>query len=121
MKQQLHYWTCLCLLILINTSLFGQSEGPDFPNTGNGPIYTLSAGINQFSGRVTTPADGQDRFQIKLLSGQSITSINSSITQSGSPNGFFTIGASTKNFPGGNISPAPSSPGTYSVLVSAWT
>ena len=119
MKQQLHYWTCLCLLILINTSLFGQSEGPDFPNTGNGPIYTLAAGINQFSGRVTTPSDGQDRFQIQLLSGQSITSINSTITQGNSPNGSFTIGSSTKTFPGGNISPVPSSPGTYSVLVAA--
>ncbi|PZW41439.1 putative secreted protein (Por secretion system target) [Mesonia algae] len=118
MKQQLHYWACLCLFILINTSLFGQNEGSDFPNTGNGPTYTLSAGVNQFSGRVTTPTDGQDRFQIQLLSGQNITSINSTITQNSSPVGFFTIGASTKTFPGGNISPVPSSPGTYSVLVS---
>ncbi|PVW13160.1 hypothetical protein DDV96_13715, partial [Marixanthomonas spongiae] len=93
-----------------------QNEGTDFPNTGTGPTFNLTTGANGFSGSVNTPSDSQDRFQIVLASGQSITSIAATATGDTS-NGFFQVGNGSVSFPGGNITPVPNSPGTYQVLV----
>ena len=119
--------TNLCLFILImcvSNFGFAQTEGPgypDFPGTGNGPVFTLSDSTNVFSGTITTPTDVQDRFQIQLLNGQSITSINTFITQNPgyNPIGFFSVNGSSISFPGGDIPSPPSSPGTYPVIVAA--
>src|SRR5690606_5016817 len=107
------------LAILFSNFLIAQNEPPDFPGTGTGPAFVLTNGANNFSGSVQTPSDGQDRFQITLGAGQTITSISASINNGSSPNGFFDVNGASVAFPGGNISPVPSGAGTYSVLVAA--
>lgn len=96
-----------------------QNEPPDFPGTGTGPAYVLVVGANTYSGSLQTPSDGQDRFQITLGAGQTITSITASINNSSNPNGFFDVNGSNVAFPGGNISPVPVGAGTYQVLIAA--
>lgn len=116
MKKITQMWMCIAFLCS-STLLFAQNEGSgDFPNSGTGPTFNLATGANGFSGNVSTPSDGQDRFQIVLANGQSITSISTSATGGGAT-GFFQVGNELVNFPGGNITPVPSSPGTYNVLV----
>jgi hypothetical protein len=106
-------------MALFSTFMVGQVEGPDFPNTGLGPIFTLQAGTNTFSGTIQTPDDGQDRFQVKLGSEQAITSISGAIggTSWIGVNG--TAATDLINPPGGSLSELPywTSAGTYSVLV----
>lgn len=116
MKRITQVWMFIALLCS-SSLLMAQNEGSDFPNTGTGPSFNLTTGANGFSGSVSTPSDNQDRFQIVLASGQSITSISASATGGGAT-GFIQVGNSAINFPGGNITPVPSSPGTYQVLVS---
>jgi uncharacterized protein (DUF2141 family) len=115
MKKITQVWMFIALLCS-SSLLMAQNEGSDFPNTGTGPSFNLTTGANGFSGSVSTPSDSQDRFQIVLASGQSITSISASATGGGAT-GFIQVGNSAINFPGGNITPVPSSPGTYQVLV----
>ncbi len=116
MKKITQVWMFIALLCS-SSLLMAQNEGSDFPNTGTGPAFNLTTGANGFSGSVSTPNDRQDRFQIVLANGQSITSISANVTGDTS-NGFIQVGNGAVNFPGGNITPLPSSPGTYQVLVS---
>ena len=116
MKKITQVWMFIALLCS-SCLLMAQNEGSDFPNTGSGPSYNLTEGANGFSGTVSTPSDKQDRFQIVLTSGQSITSISASATGGGAT-GFIQVGNGSVSFPGGNITPVPSSAGTYQVLVS---
>ncbi|RFN58148.1 HYR domain-containing protein [Marixanthomonas ophiurae] len=117
MKKITQMWILIALLCS-STFLFAQNEGSgDFPNSGTGPSFNLSEGANGFSGTVSTPGDTQDRFEIVLATGQSITSISATATGDTS-NGFFQVGNESVSFPGGNITPVPSGPGTYQVVVS---
>jgi len=107
-------------------TIFEQNEGPDFPNSGLGPIFILEAGTNTFSGSITTPTDGQDRFQITLGSQQTISSINGILATNAGPQGFWigvndTSAPNLINSPGGSIAQQPyfTTSGTYSVLVNA--
>ena len=116
MKKITQVWMFIALLCS-SSLVMAQNEGSDFPNTGTGPSFNLTLGANGFSGSVSTPSDSQDRFQIVLATGQTITSISSSATGGGAT-GFIQVGNGSASFPGGNITPVPSSPGTYQVLVS---
>ncbi|GAB5539521.1 MAG: hypothetical protein Salg2KO_16240 [Salibacteraceae bacterium] len=96
------------------------NEPPDFPGIGLGPIFALNEGENTFSGRLTTPTDGQDRFQIALDEGQIITNIIASITTNDAPQGFFSFnGSEVLAFPGGTLSTSPffMTSGDYPIIV----
>ena len=55
-------------------------EGVDLPGTGTGPAFTVGGPTTTIAGTLNTPGDSQDRFQIVIPSGCSITSVTYSIT-----------------------------------------
>ncbi|MGK0251365.1 MAG: hypothetical protein ACI81G_000801, partial [Gammaproteobacteria bacterium] len=110
------------LLLLITCVSFGQTfpEPGDWPGTGSGPVLALVNGVNTVTGTVTTPGDGQDRFQVLVPTGASLTASNFSISTTGGPSGNTTFNSSVViPFPSGAVTGTPYGAGTYSVLVAA--
>ncbi len=98
------------------------SEPPDFPNTTPGPATVLTLGANVFSGAVTTPNDGQDRFNVIVPTGFRITQATKNFAAGGG------VQSANVNFNGEDIggtgtglfaSNYPLGPGTYSAIISA--
>ncbi|SRX76039.1 HYR domain-containing protein [Aequorivita antarctica] len=105
------------MAMLFFNFLIAQNEPPDFPGSGTGPSFNLAVGANTYTGTVTSPGDTRDNFQIVVGAGQTVTSITASVSTNGNPSGFFLVGLGSVSFPGGNITPVPSAPGTYQVIV----
>lgn len=100
------------------------AEGPDFPNVSPGAPTVLTLGNNVFSGTLTTPGDGQDRFDVTIPVGLRLKSVTKFFAPGGSPavqspncsfNGEDLSGTGTANF----VNNYPLAPGTYSAIVSA--
>ena len=116
----------LALLLLAvavpRISATNVSEPPDFPNVTAGPATSLTAGANVFSGTLTTPGDGQDRFNVTVPAGFRMTQATKTFVAGGgvqSPNISFNgenlSGTGAGTFQNGY----PLGPGTYSAIVSA--
>ncbi len=117
-------------LILSNLS-FSQSytEGADLPGTGTGPAFTVAAPFITIAGTLTTPNDGQDRFQIVVPSNCAIFGVAYSITDQFSLGltGFAQFGVGNQmttpplsgSFTGGPTGPFPVGPGTYDCMMIA--
>jgi len=117
-------------LILSNFS-FSQSysEGVDLPGTGTGPAFTITGALITIQGRLTTPNDGQDRFQIIVPNGCTVLGATYQITdgQSLGLTGFAQFGSGNQmttpplsgSFTTGPTGPFPVGPGTYDCMMVA--
>lgn len=94
-------------------------EPPDFPNSTPGPPTTLTVGTNTFSGTVSTPSDGQDRFDVTVPAGFQISAVSKNITGDGGFSGNVTFNTvDMGGYGSGSLSiPQPLQAGTYSCIV----
>lgn len=84
LKKQKMKKTLLLLVALLSSSYFSFSqsftEGTDMANTGPGIAYTVAGPNIVIGGILTTPADGQDHFQVIVPAGCSITGVDYTMT-----------------------------------------
>lgn len=122
--------TVLALMLASIQITYAQSftEGTDLPGTGTGPAFTAAAPSITIAGTLTTPSDGQDRFQVIVPNNCQISGVTYSITDqfSISVNGFVQFGTGNQvstpplsgSFPTGPT-PFPVGPGTYDCMMVA--
>jgi hypothetical protein len=75
--------TLLVLAMVVTChSSFSQNftEGTDLPNTGTGPLFTIGGPNTIIQGTLNTPGDPQDRFQVELPAGCTLTSVTYTMT-----------------------------------------
>lgn len=98
------------------------SEGADFPNASAGAPYVLTFGTNTFSGSVSTPSDGQDRFDVTVPAGMRITSATKTFAAGGGVSGA-NISFAAEDLSGTGagtfVNNYPLGPATYSCIVNA--
>ncbi len=103
-------------------SAVNVAEGPDFPNITPGPATVLDLGTNVFSGTISTPSDGQDRFDVTVPAGRRITQVTKTFAANNSPSGANVV-FNTEDLGGTGsgtfVNNYPLGPGTYSALVGA--
>lgn len=128
MKSLLLSFSCaVCFVISISAQSY--TEGADLPATGTGPAFTVGGTGITIAGVVNTPGDGQDRFQIVVPFGCSITGVTYSVTDTANitVSGFFQFGPlNQQNFPpltgsftNGPTGPFPVTQGTYDCMIAA--
>jgi|GEM_PF-2984435 len=124
MKARLLFFALLFCNFL---SAQSYTEGSDLPSTGTGPAFTVAGSGITIAGTLNTPGDGQDRFQVIVPSGCSVTSVTYIISDTANinANGHVQFGImNQQNFPplsgsfasGPFGAPFPVGPGTYDCM-----
>ncbi len=124
------FWLFTFWLFTFHSTAQSYTEGPDLPGVGTGPAFTVAAPSITIAGQLSTPADGQDRYQITIPAGCSVTGVTYTMTDkfSLSVTGFAQFGIANQpaipplsgSFANGPTGPFPVvGPGTYNCMMVA--
>lgn len=122
------YFLVSALMIMLSAHAQSYTEGTDLPGTGTGPAFTVSSPSITIGGTLNTPNDGQDRFQIIIPFGCTVTSVTWTLTDTAniSVNGYAQFGMmNQENIPpltgsfamAPNSMPFPATQGTYDCMM----